>query len=50
MSQVQTAVEQLTAGFDANKDGRINWDAPEGGLAQAQMHMELLKKGEGQGQ
>ena len=50
MSQVQTAVEQLTAGVDANKDGRVNWDAPEGGLQQAQMHVDLLKKGEGQAQ
>ena len=38
------------AAFDANKDGRVNWDAPEGGLQQAQMHVDLLKKGEGQGQ
>jgi hypothetical protein len=48
MSQVQTAVDQLTAGLDANKDGRVNWDTPEGGLQQAQTHMDLLKKGEGQ--
>jgi hypothetical protein len=48
MSQVQAGVEQLTAGLDANKDGRVNWDAPEGGLQQAQMHIDLLKKGEGQ--
>ena len=47
MSQVQAGVEQLTAGLDVNKDGRVNWDAPEGGLQQAQMHMDLLKKGEG---
>jgi hypothetical protein len=50
MSQVQAAVEQLTAGVDANKDGRINWDTPEGGLQQAQMHVDLLKKGEGAAQ
>jgi hypothetical protein len=48
MGQVQTGVEQLTAGLDANKDGRVNWDAPEGGLQQAQTHVDLLKKGEAQ--
>lgn len=48
MSEVQTAVNELTAGVDANKDGRVNWDAPEGGLQQAQQHVDLLRKGEGQ--
>jgi len=38
---------QLSAGADANGDGRISWQAPEGGLAQAQQHMELMKAGEG---
>lgn len=46
MTEASAAVEQLTAGVDANKDGRINWDAPEGGLQQAQQHMEFLRKGE----
>ncbi|OGU25859.1 MAG: hypothetical protein A3K13_10335 [Gemmatimonadetes bacterium RIFCSPLOWO2_12_FULL_68_9] len=48
MMEVQTAVNELTAGVDANKDGRVNWDAPEGGLQQAQQHIDLLRKGEGQ--
>jgi hypothetical protein len=48
MKQVQAAVEQLAAGNDANGDGRVNWQAPEGGLNQAQQHMELLRKGEAQ--
>jgi hypothetical protein len=39
--------QQLTAGVDANGDGRIGWQAPEGGLAQAQQHMNLMKAGEG---
>ncbi len=39
--------QQLTAGADANGDGRIGWQAPEGGLAQAQQHMGLMKAGEG---
>ena len=38
--------QELTAGLDANKDGRVNWDGPEGGLQQAQQHMEFMVKGE----
>lgn len=44
MTQVNAAVAQITAGFDANKNGEIAWDAPEGGLQQAQEHMMLLRK------
>jgi hypothetical protein len=46
MKEVNAAVERLTAGQDANGDGRVNWDVPEGGLNQAQQHMELMQKGE----
>ena len=42
MARVQTAVGQLEVGIDQNRDRRIDWAAPEGGLAQAQQHMELL--------
>jgi len=38
---------QLIPGVDANKDGRVSWEAGEGGLEQAQAHMQLMKKGEG---
>jgi hypothetical protein len=48
MAQVVTAVEQLAAGVDTNADGRVNWAAPEGGLQQAQTHLDLLRKGESQ--
>ena len=34
-------------GMDANKDGSIGWQTGEGGLAQAQAHMDLMVKGEG---
>lgn len=44
MTQVNTLVAQLTAGFDANKNGEISFDVPEGGLQQAQDHMALLRK------
>lgn len=45
--QLNTLAQELAAGSDANKDGRVNWAAPEGGLQQAQQHMDLLLKGEG---
>jgi len=44
MTQANASIAQLTAGFDANKNGEIAWDAPEGGLQQAQEHMMLLRK------
>ena len=46
-----TALEDTTVhinnGFDANKDGQIGWQAGEGGLEQALMHMRLMMRGEG---
>ena len=43
-AEMQMKAEQLTSGVDADKNGAISWDAPEGGLMQAQAHMELMKK------
>jgi hypothetical protein len=37
---------QLVAGVDLNGDGRIGWHEGEGGLQQAEQHMNLLKQGE----
>lgn len=37
----------IVSGHDANEDGRIGWQEGEGGLAQAQQHMTLMKRGEG---
>ena len=42
MSQVAQLCDQLMTGADTNSDGRMNWDAPEGGLAQAQEHVTLM--------
>ena len=42
-AEMQTKAEQLTSGVDTNKDGTISWNKPEGGLAQAQTHMGLMK-------
>jgi hypothetical protein len=46
-TEMATLCQQLVSGVDANKDGRISWEMGEGGLQQAQQHMDLLKKGEG---
>jgi hypothetical protein len=46
VSQLVSLCEQLVAGVDANADGRIGWDAQEGGLQQAQQHLQLMVAGE----
>lgn len=40
--------QQLTSGLDADKNGQVGWQAGEGGLQQADMHVNLLLKGEAQ--
>jgi hypothetical protein len=47
LSQLVPLCQQLIAGVDANNDGRVSWDASEGGLQQAQEHLTLLLRGEG---
>jgi hypothetical protein len=42
IARVETAVGQIAFGVDANEDGQITWEASEGGLRQAQQHMELM--------
>ena len=32
-AEMQTKAEQLTTGVDADKNGKISWNKPEGGLA-----------------
>jgi hypothetical protein len=46
-ADMQAKAEQLTTGFDADKNGTITWDKPEGGLAQAQQHMGFMKAAAG---
>jgi hypothetical protein len=48
MKDLNAALEGIVSGIDTNSDGRVNWAAPEGGLNQAQQHLEFLKKGEAQ--
>ena len=47
LAHLNMLASQLTTGTDANKDGQVGWQAGEGGLQQAEMHMNLLLKGEG---
>ena len=47
VAELIALTETLSAGVDANKDGRISWEVSEGGLAQAEQHMAFMKKGEG---
>jgi len=44
MQQVNTAIGAMTNGVDTNKNGEITWDAPEGGLQQAQEQMQEMRK------
>ena len=46
-ARLNTLASQLTTGVDADKNGQVGWQAGEGGLQQAEMHMNLLLKGEG---
>lgn len=42
MNQIALLCDQLLTGADSNNDGRVNWDAPEGGLQQVQEHVNLM--------
>ena len=42
VNQIVSLTEQLIAGADANGDGRITWEAGEGGLQHAEQHVNLL--------
>lgn len=46
LGQLVSICGQLTAGADTNADGRIDWGNGEGGLQQAQQHIQLLLAGE----
>ena len=46
MSQLVSLTQQITMGADANADGRIDWSDKEGGLTQANEHIQLLLAGE----
>ena len=44
LSHLYTVAWQLMDGADGNKNGRIGWEAGEGGLQQAEMHVHFLLK------
>ncbi|MFY7922143.1 MAG: hypothetical protein ACOVSI_06965 [Gemmatimonas sp.] len=46
ISQLASLCNQLAAGADTNADGRVDWGNGEGGLQQAQEHVQLLIAGE----
>lgn len=47
VQRLQTLVNQLTTGADADGDGQIGWQEGEGGLQHVEQHMELMARGEG---
>lgn len=47
VAHLNMVAQQLYAGLDANKDGQVGWQTGEGGLQQAETHMQLMIKGEG---
>jgi hypothetical protein len=47
VTQLQTVMNQLAAGVDADGNGSIGWQAGEGGLAAVQTHVGLLRTAEG---
>jgi len=42
MNQIAILCDQLQTGADMNNDGRVTFDAPEGGLQQVQEHVTLM--------
>lgn len=42
VSQISSLCNELIAGHDANGDGKITWEQGEGGLQQAQDHVNLM--------
>jgi hypothetical protein len=49
MEELAALTDRLVAGYDANGDERIGWQEGEGGLEQAELHINLMKRGEGMG-
>ena len=47
LEQLTAQCDALLSGRDADGDGRIGWQAGEGGLRQATQHMTLMRRGEG---
>lgn len=46
-AEIETLTLAIRNGTDADGDGQVTWQAGEGGLAQAEQHMEFMRQGEG---
>jgi hypothetical protein len=46
VAKLNTLAGQITAGVDADGDGRIGWQEGEGGLQHIEQHLKLLAQGE----
>lgn len=44
--KVEELTRDILEGTDANGDGRVSWEAEEGGIAQMKQHMQLMLSGE----
>ena len=47
--EIAAMVDAIMNGMDADGDGRVSWGEGEGGLAQAETHLDLMKRAEGLG-
>ncbi len=45
VTELENLAVRIAQGYDANHDGRIGWEAGEGGLQQAEAHMHLMMGG-----
>jgi hypothetical protein len=47
VAEIETLTLAVRNGTDADGDGQVTWQTGEGGLAQAEQHMEFMREGEG---
>jgi len=47
VQQIYALTQQMVDGLDANGDGSVSWVKGEGGLMQAEKHLNIMAKGEG---
>ncbi|HEX6144624.1 MAG TPA: hypothetical protein VFZ01_18040 [Geminicoccaceae bacterium] len=45
--EMQAMTDAVLNGIDANGDGQVTWERGEGGIAQAEQHMQFMREGEG---
>ena len=47
--EIAEMTQAILSGTDADGNGRVSWGEGEGGIEQAEMHLGLMKRGEGLG-